>query len=349
MKPFIELGFMPEAFASGTQTCFYYKGNVTLPADFEQWSSFIREFVAHLIERYGEEEVKQWFFEVWNEPNLNFFFDGTQEDYFKLYDVTAHAIKQVNKNLKIGGPATSVNAWIPEFITYCEKYDVPLDFISTHHYPSDDPLSTAGLNGPGKKGSSINDELASQLSAEQLQDMITQFINRQNHNPRDVMYQMTKKAKEEAGKYPLYYTEWNGAKEFDTSYQAAFVAQTISYNEGLVDGYSFWTVSDIYEEMGVKPGEFKNEFGIQTMSRIRKPVYRVFETLHEAGTRRLEAEGSHCTVEVLALTDGAVVTVLVYNHDLERRDVQAETVKLQLSGESKKYGKQLLMIQIVIH
>lgn len=102
---------------------------------------------------------------------------------------------------------------------------------------------------------------------------------------------MTKKAKQEAGEYPLYYTEWNDSKEYDTSYQAAFVAQTIAYNEGMVEGFSFWTVSDIFEEMGLKPTAFKNEFGIQTMHGIKKPVYHVFEALHHAGDKRLDVEG----------------------------------------------------------
>lgn len=89
MKPFVELGFMPEAFASGTQTLFHYKANNTPPKDYDQWGDFIKQFGQHLIDRYGKEEVSQWFFEVWNEPNLKFFFSGTRDEYFKLYETTA--------------------------------------------------------------------------------------------------------------------------------------------------------------------------------------------------------------------------------------------------------------------
>lgn len=99
------------------------------------------------------------------------------------------------------------------------------------------------------------------LPPEEAQKLIEQYMHPENKNPRDILAQMTKKAKKEAGNYPLYYTEWNGSIEYDTCYQAAFVAQTIAYNHGLVEGYSFWTVSDIFEEMGMKPGPFKNEFG----------------------------------------------------------------------------------------
>lgn len=345
MKPFVELGFMPEAFASGKQTCFHYKANVTPPADYDKWVAFIQQFAHHLVERYGEQEVSQWFFEVWNEPNLSFFFDGTMEDYFKLYETTARALKSVGTFLRVGGPATSANMWIPEFRAFCEGGNVPLDFITTHHYPSDDPLSRMGMNGPGTKGSLFDEEemkkMAS-MSAEERQKILGAFFNRENKNPRNILQEMTRKAKEEAGPYPLYYTEWNGSKEFDTSYQAAFVAQTLAYNEGLVEGYSFWTVSDIFEEMGMKPAPFKNEFGIQTNHGIRKPVYQVFKTLHEAGSLRLPVEGTHRTAEVLALSDGKSVTVVVYNHDIERRDIRAEEISLTLSGRIQGIQKAVI-------
>lgn len=346
MKPFVEIGFMPTPLASGTQTCMHYRGNVTPPADYDKWNDLIRRFAEHLLERYGREEVESWRFEVWNEPNLNFFFDGTQEDYFTLYENTARALKSVDEKLQVGGPATSVNSWIPEFRDYCEKHQVPLDFITTHHYPSDDPLSNLGMNGPGTKGKMMDEETMKKLAAlppEELKQLILKFRRpSENKNSRDILAIMTKKAKEEAGPYPLYYTEWNGSREFDTSYQAAFIVQTLAYNENLVEGYSFWTVSDIFEEMGMKPGPFKNEFGIQTNHGIAKPSYRVFQALHEAGDRRLDVEGTHRTAEVLALKGEGEVTVLAYNHDLERRDIEAQEMTIRLDGPVKAIRKAVI-------
>lgn len=338
MKPFIELGFMPTALASGDYTLFHYKANATMPKDDAQWQRLIRLFAEHLLERYGREEVSQWFFEVWNEPNLRFFFDGTQEDYFHLYEMTARTLKAVDPCLQVGGPATSVNAWIPAFRQFCESNDVPYDFITTHHYPSDDPLSSMGMNGPGHKGEMFDSQTAAKMTPEEMEAAIKDFISpKENKNPRDVLAQMTRKAKEEAGDRPLYYTEWNGSKEFDTSYQAAFIAHTLSYNDGYVKGYSFWTVSDIFEEMGMKPGPFKNEFGIQTNHGVAKPSYRVFQVLHEAGDIRIDVPGQDGLVEVLALKNGDEATVLVYNHDLERRMVKAEEVRLTLGGAAKAW------------
>ena len=337
MKPFIELGFMPYALASGDQLLFHYKANCTMPKDDEEWKKLIRLFAEHLVERYGLDEVRSWFFEVWNEPNLRFFFDGTQEDYFHLYEMTARTLKAVDGQLQVGGPATSVNAWITPFRKFCEENAVPYDFISTHHYPSDDPLSSAGMNGPGVKGRGMMDmeEAAKTMTPEEMEKAMAAFFNRENKNPRDVLARMTRKAREEAGDKPLYYTEWHGSGDYDTSYQAAFDVQTFAYNEGLVQGYSYWTVSDIFEEMGMKPGPFKNEFGLQTNHGVAKPSYRVFQALHEAGAMRIDVPKADDYVEALALTDGLEATVFIYNHDLDRRTKIPQEVELTLSGASQ--------------
>lgn len=335
MKPFVELGFMPEAYASGTSTCFHYKGNVTMPKEDARWQQLIRSLVQHLIDRYGLEEVQTWFFEVWNEPNLRFFFDGTMEDYLHLYEITARVVKETEASLKVGGPATSNNMWIPELRQFCRENDVPLDFISTHHYPSDDPLSRAGMNGPGTKGGGMDEEMRKkmlEMGPEKCKEIMSQMFGGENKNPRDILAQMTKKAKEEAGELPLYYTEWN-AGHFDTSYAAAAIAQTIAYNEGLVEGYSYWCISDIFEELGLHGLPFNNEFGLVTVYGVRKPSYRLFEALHQAGTKRLEVSGEpHRTAEVLALVSDTEVTIFVYNHDIEERDIEAQDLEITVTG-----------------
>ena len=147
VKPFVELGFMPSALASGQNTIFWWKGNVTPPKDYAKWENLIKALVTHWKERYGENEVATWYFEVWNEPNLDGFWIGdkkgktdkefseyAQLEYFKLYDSTAKAIKAVSSRFRVGGPATAGCAWVPETINFCVKNKVPIDFISTHHY-----------------------------------------------------------------------------------------------------------------------------------------------------------------------------------------------------------------------
>jgi xylan 1,4-beta-xylosidase len=114
MKPFVELSFMPTTLASGSQTVFHYRANVTAPKDLAQWSVLIRKLTSHWVARYGLDEVRQWYFEVWNEPNLTAFGSGKQSDYFELYRYTVQAIKGVDNDLRVGGPATAANAWIPK-------------------------------------------------------------------------------------------------------------------------------------------------------------------------------------------------------------------------------------------
>ena len=350
MKPFVELGFMPEAYASTEQTTFHYKGFSSMPKKDEDWSNLISALVAHLEERYGKEEVRSWFFEVWNEPNLRFFFDGTMEDYFHLYELTSRAIKGVDEELRVGGPATSNNMWIPEFRKFCEENKVACDFITTHHYPSDDPLSRAGMNGAGTKGQGMGsgeampdfETMSEEEKAAMIQKLMEMFAPT-NTNPRDVLAVTAKKAKEEAGDLPLYYTEWN-VGHYDTSYAAAGVAATLAYNEGLVEGYSYWCVSDIFEEMGLHGLPFNNEFGLMNVYGVRKPVYRLFEALRKAGNKRMaiENEGASKTAEVLALRDEKEVTLYVYNHDIEERDVKEEEMEIVLHGKAASIQKAVI-------
>ena len=351
MKPFVELGFMPEAYASTPHTTFHYKGFSSMPKKDSDWENLITELIKHLEERYGAQEVRSWFFEVWNEPNLSFFFDGTQEDYFHLYEMTARSIKAVDEQLKVGGPATSNNAWIPEFRNFCEQNSVPYDFITTHHYPSDDPFSTAGFNGPGKKGGDfLNPSELADLSPEEIQKKIAAFFNRENKNPRDILSQLAKKVKKEAGAYPVYYTEWNVGR-YDTSYAAAGVLATLAYNEGLVEGYSYWCISDIFEELGLHGLPYNNEFGLVNVYGIPKPVYRVFEALHEAGDRRLEVTAGECTeeekndfrtAEVLALSGDGTVMLFAYNHDIEERKIRDVCMELEVKGSFRKAEKAVI-------
>jgi hypothetical protein len=95
-------------------------------------------FTRHCVQRYGLDEVRQWYFEVWNEPNLSGFWSSTRDEYWKLYDAAAAGVKAVDSKLRIGGPATSKANWVAEMIEHCVQNDVPIDFVSTHLYPQDE-------------------------------------------------------------------------------------------------------------------------------------------------------------------------------------------------------------------
>jgi xylan 1,4-beta-xylosidase len=310
VKPFIELSYMPTALASGPKTVFHYRGNITPPTSYEDWGALIRTLAAHLVDRYGLDEVRSWFFEVWNEPNLPFFWSGTQQEYFRLYRYAALAIKSVDAGIPVGGPSTACNAWIPELRAYCDENDVPLDFCSTHHYPTDAAL------GHGM-------DMERQMAAVE----------------RGIVTKMAARARQEAGALPLYYTEWNNSPScrdpyHDDPYAAAFVVKTIVDNQGLVEMYSYWTFSDIFEEAPFPAAPFHGGFGLLNLYAIPKPTYHAFHLLHRLGTERVpvDCDKSNTTVEAVATKREDEIALLLYNHNVPLAPIQEERVKIVLKG-----------------
>jgi xylan 1,4-beta-xylosidase len=121
VRPFIELSFMPKKLTSDPNALhpFWYKQNVAPPKDWAKWDELIEAFTRHLIQRYGEDEVANWYFEVWNEPNLDFWSGNPkQPTYFELYDHTVRAIKRVSPRLRVGGPSTAQAAWADAFLAH---------------------------------------------------------------------------------------------------------------------------------------------------------------------------------------------------------------------------------------
>ena len=311
MKPFVELSFMPAVLASGWTTVFHYRGNVTPPRDYRQWAALIRALVEHWVDRYGVREVSRWFFEVWNEPNLKAFWTGSQRDYFHLYRVTAEAIKSVDPSLKVGGPATARDEWIETFLQWCDARMVPVDFVTTHHYPTD-------------------------ALGHEDDDTETQLANSQ----RGLLRAWTQDTRRRAGTRPVYYTEWNSSSNsrdprHDEPYAAAFAAKTCIEASELTAGYSFWTFSDIFEENYFPSVPFHGGFGLLNVHGIAKPVYRAFELLHGLGRERLLVDGMHETVNAWVTRDGSVIKILLVNHALPRHPISRVRTRVHLTPSSK--------------
>ncbi|MRX49938.1 cellulase family glycosylhydrolase [Paracoccus sp. S-4012] len=308
MKPFVELSFMPLALSSGPDFVFRYKANVTPPRDYDQWGTLISKLVAHWVNRYGLEEVSTWFFEVWNEPNLKAFWTGTQADYFRLYEVTARAIKAISPELKVGGPATAANGWIADFISFCEAHGVPNDFISTHHYPTD---------AFGKPG----DDTETQLAASRI----------------GVLREQAAAVRGQAAGRPVYYTEWSTSSNsrdplHDHPYAAAYAVKTILDMGDLVQGYSYWAFSDIFAENFFSSVPFHGGFGLMSIYGIPKPAYRAFEILHRLGGRMHPMQGAHETVSAWMVSGEDRSTVVITNLALPRHPIAAETVRIELEN-----------------
>ena len=193
--------------------------------------------------------------------------------------------------------------------------NLPLDFISTHHYSTDDPLWKSGMD-------------------------IEEFFRRSKGKPSDyyrgVLKEMTTKTRKEAKEYPLFYTEWNvsamlGDAIHDEPYAAAMVAKTLADNYGLVDCYSYWTFSDIFEEQSQKPGIFHGGFGLQTVEGIEKPVFRLFEFFHNLGNQRIKVEdNNNSTAEILAVQKGKDLQIVAYNHNVPSGKIKTEQLTIDL-------------------
>jgi xylan 1,4-beta-xylosidase len=311
MRPFVELSFMPTALASGSKTVFHYRGNVTPPRDYRQWAKLVGTLVRHWVDRYGIGELRQWLFEVWNEPNLNAFWTGSREDYFKLYRETVRAIKDIDPDLKIGGPATARDEWISDFVEFCDRHDLPADFVSTHHYPTD------ALVAPGT-------DTDAQLA----------------QSRRSIMRQWAQDTRRRAGGRPVYYTEWNVSsnprdRRHDEPYAAAFAAKTALEASGLADSYSFWTFSDIFEEYSLPSEPFHGGFGLLTLHGIAKPVYRTFQILKDLGPERLLVDGLHSTVDAWVVRKRDGVTIVVTNHALPHQPIHRERMRVTLQSSRR--------------
>lgn len=135
LRPIVELSFMPRDLARDPgATVFEYDAIVSPPRDWERWAALIADLTAHLVERHGRGEVRSWAFEVWNEANLEVFWSGTRQEYLRLYEVTARAVKSVDSHLRVGGPASAAAGWVDELLEHCTRRRLPLDFLSTHTY-----------------------------------------------------------------------------------------------------------------------------------------------------------------------------------------------------------------------
>ena len=342
ITPTVEIGFMPEQLASHPdQYVFHYKGGTSPPADWSKWNKFITQFAQLLVDRYSAAVVRTWLFEVWNEPNCGFYavYDccgaacGNFTAYFELYSNTAHAIKAVDSQLQVGGPATAQLSWISDFVNLAYNTSTPIDFVSSHLYPTD--------------------------------------IVQTRESFMDAIANATAMARSQA-KVPFYVTEFNAGlglpdgpsasilSVLDTSYAAAFLlhahlrAQAI---DGLVS-MSYWTFTDFgFEEGGVDPLPWNpgaSKFGIQTMYGVKKPAYRGMQFISDwragmavpvkadgAGSAYRDVHGAVIgatagTVDVMvAVADGGVVTVLLGNYDAAASTVSipaVANVTVTLSG-----------------
>lgn len=280
IRPFLELGFMPRKMASGEQTVFYWKGNVTPPKDYSAWVALVQATLRHLIKRYGKKEVITWPIEVWNEPNLcTFWKDADREEYLKLYKVTAQAVKAVDEGFKVGGPAicgVEDEQWLRSFLEFVKKSNAPLDFVTRHHYTSYLP-EWEGHYGYIK----LHEPEYAFSQLERSRDIVDSFSEFQGMD--------------------IHITEFNTSyipecPIHDTNLNAAYVAHMLSRLGDKHASYSYWTFGDVFEEGGIAFTPFSGGFGLVANGLIPKPTFWTF-----AFFKRLKGDCVHRSEEALVV------------------------------------------------
>lgn len=350
VRPFVELSFMPKDLASTKNTTFWWKAHSCPPTDFGKWESLVGELVKHCIGRYGIDEVRKWYFEVWNEPDLHGFWDGTKSQYFELYKVSARAVKAIDSQLRIGGPASSnfvpdgrfngevedkskdktltardINAldwrgvWIKDFLNYCEDNGLPLDFISTHPYPTD-----YAIDPETKKGGSRTREVDATL--------------------HDIQWLRKTIAESAFTDVQIHLTEWSSSPSsrdamHDALPVAAYIMKVNLDCAELVDSLSYWTFTDIFEEAGAGAKMFYGGFGLINYQGIVKPSFHAYRMLNQLGDKLLHKEEG---MVVTTNSQTGKVTALLYHYPKEMKDtVGGDVEKVMNTGRDKLFEMNL--------
>ncbi len=310
VRPFVEISFMPKKLAARLDYhAFWYKQIVSPPKDYTKWDALITAFARHLVERYGIDEVSQWYFEVWNEPNIDFWTgQPKQQTYFELYDHTARALKAVSPRIRVGGPATAQAAWVGDLIAHTTANHVPLDFVSTHAYGNDSSQNIFGDNrliAPHQMVCAAVEKVHQQIKASARPNI------------------------------PLIWSEFNAtyANESpitDSIYMGPWLANTIRECDGKVDIMSYWTFSDVFEEQGIVKTPFYGGYGLIAEDGIPKPAFNVFAMLHHLGDERI-TESQDDVLVTKRSSDGSLV-IAAWNLIEPSATGPDKTITLELKG-----------------
>ncbi len=317
IRPCVEFGYMPEDLKSAEKYHFRwrYRVNVSPPKDYKKWYDLIHAFVSHYVERYGLEEVRSWYFEVWNEYDLPQFWSGTSAEYLRLYESTALAVKAVDKNLRVGGPAVTSNgdSNARHFLSFVKDNDIPIDFYSYHAY-----CASWFLDGDGTQKRCFLEY--------------------------DKWLSLLKKGRKMLVEYgmehlPIYITEWNStpsSRDFshDVPFIAPFICQSIKDGYGCCEGFSYWTFSDVFEERGPGNAEFHGGFGLITLRGIHKPSYSAYKMLHMLGDKLLYIGDEPV---IAAKDENNSLQILAWNYIHPDTDIELnDGTEPQFSMQSRK-------------
>eukprot|EP01084_Bolivina_argentea_P044501 81882_1 len=292
VHPYVELSYMPAQLSSNpSKTQHHYKGGQAPPKSWSEWRNFIANLTQHLLDRYDSTyNIKQnWFFEIWNEPDLSYA-DKKFSTYMSLFANTSRAIKSVSNDLRVGGPATAFVEWVDIFLNATLTNNIPVDFVSSHLYPTDYICNWTeyGID-------------AFKIALQQRTANISRYDS----------------------KMVFYLSEYdsghsNGNNNRDDSYAASFMIfmakslqDLLVMNGGEFGWLAWWDISDIFEEGGFNSIPFNNGYGMQTIRGIKKPIFRALQLLYQYGS-----EMAYKTVKINNNTNDETVMVYVLKNNI---------------------------------
>jgi len=284
------------------------------PVDLVEYDRWVRT----VVERYRGRVTA---YTIWNEPNLAGFWPADMPAYFEFYANTVAAVKSIDPDLRVGGPATAgrVNAHIDEFLRFCKDTNTPVEFVTAHSYSA-----TANT----RKGEFAYGEV----------DDVTFLTNRFSQMRAEI------DASPIPG-LPLHVTEYNSTTSthgiiHDLPFNAAYLARTLSEASPIVDSMAYWALSDIFVEESVPPAEFHGGFGLINIHDIPKPTYTMFAFFAQLGTTVLHRSANALFTR---REDGHIVGVL-WNPNDASRATQQVTHQIELATGSTTYTARTLLV-----
>lgn len=319
IRPFVEIGFMPRILASSRHTLMRWYAYTSPPRDYALWSQLIEGLMRHWLKRYGKTEMLKWYYEVWNEPNLDGFWSSTMDEYHKLYAYTAEAVKAVDGGFRVGGPSTAgrAKAYIDEFLTFCDETKTPVDFVTSHSYSA---------NTSSRKGEFSYHQVAEPTF---LTKRFAQMRQEIDNSPIPGL--------------PLHVTEYNSTTStheiiHDLPFNAAYLARTLSEAQD-ADSLSYWAVSDIFVEETIPRAEFHGGFGMINIHDIPKPTYHMFHFFSQLGTEILQRRPN----SLFTRRDDNHIVGVLWNPNDNDREIQQVQYRIELAGDDTYAARTLLV------
>lgn len=333
LQPVFTTSFIPSAMAAGPVTVFSTKAHTSPPKDWKQWEAFVHEAVAHMVDRYSLAVVREWPFEVWNEPNLRgWFWGGDQADFFRLWESTYRGIKSVDASLRVGGPSSARAEWLEELIDHGNRHDCAPDYLIAHIYN--------------------NDTAPEHPHAPFDATAVPQHVGAPNFAV-SLMRKVRGQLERRGFKGELHWNEWGRffhAVDHHREHpsEAAFIARLLDEVSQDADVFSYWCLSDIYDQVGYGREAFFGGYGLLSLQGLRKPAYHAFQLLAKLGTERLGTTGKQLDTRCNAIVTGKgrSVQVLVYAAD-PINDEARESVDVCVSVPSGTVGGKLYRIDSI--